>query len=46
MKYIYYYLTSTGEEGVIDSNEALFLDELTEEAGRSDIMITELKIIE
>ena len=45
-KYIYHYLTSDLEEGKIEAEEAQFIDEIIESAGRDDIMITKLEVTE
>ena len=44
MTYTYYLLTSDREELTIESEEALFIDELAEKAKRNDIMIINMEI--
>ena len=45
-KYIYHCLASDTNEIDIESDEALFIDELIEEAGRDDLMIMNMTIEE
>jgi hypothetical protein len=45
-KYVYHCLTSEGTDINIEAEEALFIDELIETAGRDDLMITGITITE